>query len=81
MIVVLNIIKYLSSIVWYSAFQIQLGRPLSKNKNFIFNNGEAETLVTGLCRFYRRIEREEIRLFGNVVDDLDDPSNILDLRT
>ena len=48
--------------------------------NLVGHDGEAEALVAGLRRFDRRVQGKEVRLLGNVVDDLDDAADVLDLR-
>src|SRR5690606_38076588 len=48
------------------------GRPLGQRTHLGGDHGEAAALFAGTRRFHRRVEREDIGLEGDAVDDRDD---------
>ena len=45
--------------------------------HFLGNHGKAEAMLAGARRFDRRVEREQVGLFGEVVDHLDDLADVV----
>jgi len=58
-----------------------LGATLRQVTDFAGHNCEAQSRLSGPCRFYRGIEREDIGLKSNLIDSLVDPGNVVFWRT
>jgi len=50
---------------------------LSQFADFIGNNGKAETVLAGAGSFDGSVEREEVGLFGQVINDFDNLANVI----
>ena len=56
------------------------GGPFGKGANFVGNHGKASPLLTGPGRFNGGIERQEIRLVGNILDCPHDLTYLIGIR-
>jgi len=50
---------------------------LSQFADFVGNNGKAETVLAGAGSFDGSVEREEVGLFGQVINDFDNLANVI----
>ena len=53
---------------------------LGETPDFVGDNRETATLLAGSCRLDCRVERQEVGLSGDVIDDRDDLTDLLGLR-
>src|SRR5574337_196846 len=56
------------------------GGTLRELPDLVRDDCETEPLISRFCGLDRRIQGKEVRLLGDVVDHLDDPTDVLDLR-
>jgi len=58
-------------------FLCGLGGLLGEFADFVGNHGESKAMLTGASRFDGGVESEQVRLFGEVVDDFDDFADVI----
>src|SRR5208283_2868988 len=72
---------FLNALDQFGNFLGRLRRLFRQLANLVGHHGEAETMFSGAGRFDGGVERQQVGLFREVVDDLDDLSNVVGALT
>ena len=59
---------------------VDCSRLLRQLADFVGHHGETQAVLTGTGRFDRGVQRQQVGLLGQIVDDLDDLADVVGAR-